>query len=135
MGDLGKLDEEGNVIIAGRKKDIIIRGGQNIYPVDIESIITEHPSVSNVAIVRMPDPEMGEKVCAYVVPKRNTHISLEPLVSFLKGKGIAPFKLPERLEVVAELPLVAGGQKVDRRRLEDDVAQKLRAEGKLFVSG
>jgi non-ribosomal peptide synthetase component E (peptide arylation enzyme) len=131
MGDIGKLDEAGNIILTGRKKDIIIRGGQNIYPGEIEAIISDHPDIAEVAVVKMPDLEMGEKACACVVPKPGADISLESLVSFLKGKGLAPFKLPERLEVMSELPLVLAGQKVNKRQLEQDIVGKLIAEGKL----
>ncbi|MDO8636269.1 MAG: fatty acid--CoA ligase family protein, partial [Dehalococcoidia bacterium] len=69
VGDLGKFDEKGNIAIMGRKKDMIIRGGQNIYPAEIENLLLKNPRVFSVAIVGMPDPIMGEKACAYVVPK------------------------------------------------------------------
>ena len=77
---------------------------------------------------------MGEKACACVVSKPGTRITFEELVSFLKDKRLASFKLPERLEVVDALPVVPGGQKVNRRRLEQDIIDKLKAEGKLFTS-
>lgn len=128
-GDLGKFDEQGNLIIAGRKKDMIIRGGQNIYPVEIESLLTGHPKVSNMAIVKMPDPVMGERACAYVVSKGEEDLTFEEMVSFLKGKGLSAYKLPERLEIVDALPMVAEGQKVDKKALEEKIAEKLKAEG------
>lgn len=79
----------------------------------------------------MPDPVMGEKACAYVVPRPGQQITFEEMVTFLKSKKLAPFKLPERLEVLARLPLVPAGQKVDVMRLEKDIAQKLEEEGKV----
>jgi non-ribosomal peptide synthetase component E (peptide arylation enzyme) len=79
----------------------------------------------------MPDPIMGEKGCAYVVPKEGEQISFDEMVLFLKGKGLAPFKIPERIEVLSELPVVPGGMKIDKRSLEADIAVKLRSEGKL----
>lgn len=128
-GDLGKLDDAGYLMIVGRKKDMIIRGGQNIYPVEIENILITHPKVSHVAIVKMPDPVMGERACAYVVPGQGQDFTFPEMVSFLKEKSIAPYKLPERLEILDALPMVAEGQKVDKKALEKDIAEKLKAEG------
>ncbi len=128
--DLARLDERGNVVLSGRKKDMIKRGGENIYPVEIESMLETHPLVHSVAIVKMPDPVMGEKACACVVPQAGEEFSFEEMVSFLRSKGIAMFKLPERLETMQSLPLVAGVQKVDKKVLEKEIAAKLKAEGK-----
>jgi non-ribosomal peptide synthetase component E (peptide arylation enzyme) len=130
MGDLGKLDERGDLVIAGRKKDMIIRGGQNIYPLEIENLLITHPKVSSVAVVKMPDPIMGEKVCAYVVPAQGEDFAFEEMVSFLKDKGISLYKLPERLEITKALPMVAEGQKVDKKVLEQNIKEKLIREGK-----
>jgi non-ribosomal peptide synthetase component E (peptide arylation enzyme) len=130
MGDLGKFDEHGNLIIVGRKKDMIIRGGQNIYPVEIENLLLTHDKVSAVAVVGMKDPIMAEKVCAYVVPRMGERLTFEEMVSFLKSKNIAPYKLPERLEILDSLPLVSG-QKVDKKALEKDIARKLEEEANL----
>jgi non-ribosomal peptide synthetase component E (peptide arylation enzyme) len=129
-GDLGKLDERANITLVGRKKDIIIRGGQNIYPKEIEDLLTRHPKVRDAAVVAMPDPEMGQRSCAYVTLQVGERLGFEEMVSFLKEAKIASYKLPERLEVVAELPLVAD-QKIDKRRLAQDIETKLRAEGRL----
>ncbi len=124
----GRFDKDGNLIIMGRRRDIIIRGGQNIYPKEIEDLLLQHPKISEVAVVRMPDRIMGEKACAYVVPRRGQQITFEEITGFLKSLKLAPFKLPERVEVVAELPLVPAGQKVDVTRLEKEIAQKLQQE-------
>ncbi len=129
-GDQARLDKEGNVVLSGRKRDTIIRGGQNIYPAEIEAIISQHPKVSEVAVVKMPDPRMGEKTCAYIAPKPGTQVSFDEIISFMRERKVASFKLPERLEVIESLPL-APGRKVDRIRLEQDIAGKLEAEGKL----
>lgn len=131
MGDLGRLDEGGNLVIVGRKKEVIIRGGQNIYPVEIEDLLLGHKDVSNVAIVKMPDPVMGERACAYVVLKPGRKLAFDEMISFLKEKGIASYKLPERMEIVEGLPMVGGGQKVDKKRLERDIAGKVAGEGKI----
>lgn len=126
MGDLGKLDARGNLTIVGRKKEMIIRGGQNIYPTEIETILVKHPKIRDVAIVAMPDPLMGEKACAYVEPKPGQKITLEEIVAFLKEQSMAVYKLPERLEVVEKMPMVAEGQKIDKKFLAQDIANKLK---------
>jgi len=83
-----------------------------------------------VSVVRMPDPIMGERSCAFMVPRRGQQINFEDMIDFLKSKRLATFKLPERLEVRDELPLVAAGQKVDVIRLEKEIARILEEERK-----
>ncbi len=129
-GDLGQFDESGNLILIGRKKEVIIRGGQNIYPMEIEGLLLTHPKIKSAAVVAMPDPVMGEKACAYVALNPGEQLTFEEMTSFLKEKKIAPYKLPERLEVLPELPL-RGYQKVAKIELQKDLRQKLQAEGKL----
>jgi non-ribosomal peptide synthetase component E (peptide arylation enzyme) len=129
-GDLGKFDEAGNLVVVGRKKDMIIRGGQNVYPIEIENVLLKHPAVLEVAVVGMPDPLMGQRACAYVVPRQGMGFTFDEMISFLREKKLAPFKLPERLEVVAEVPKV-GGQKVDKKLLVAMITEKLKAEGKI----
>lgn len=129
MGDLGRWNEHGNLVIVGRQKEVIIRGGQNIYPAEIEKLLTAHPKVAAAALVGMPDLLMGERACAYVVSKEGQQFAFEEMVSFLKGNNVAPYKLPERLEIVDKLPLV-GEQKVDKKALEADIKEKLKAEAK-----
>lgn len=128
LGEVGRFDKDRNLILLGRKTDSINRGGYKIFPKEIEDLLVRHPWVADAAVVRMPDPIMGEKACAFVVLKAGQELTLDELVSFLKGFGIAPFKFPERLEVVPELPLAAG-QKVNRRQLENQLAQKMKGEG------
>ncbi len=130
-GDLAKFDEQGNIVLLGRRKDLIIRGGQNIYPAEIEDMLVTHPDVSDAALVSMPDPAMGEKACAYVVPRPGQQLTFDEMTSFLKSKRIALYKLPERLELLDKLPMVADGQKVDKKALVQDITEKLQREGKL----
>ncbi|MDP2644838.1 MAG: AMP-binding protein [Desulfobacterales bacterium] len=130
-GDLGKIDAAGNLHIVGRRKDIIIRGGQNIAPAEVEALLVAHPKIVNVAIVPMPDPVMGEKACACVITKPGLDLTFEEMVSFLKEKGIAPYKLPERLELFDQFPMLADAQKISKRELAAHVAEKLKAEGKI----
>jgi non-ribosomal peptide synthetase component E (peptide arylation enzyme) len=126
-GDLGRFDSEGRLTIKGRCKDIIIRGGQNIYPLEIENILTRHPKVLKAAVVGLSDTEMGERVCAYVVLKSGGNFSFSEMVQFMKDQGIAAFKIPEQLEIIGELPL-SGGIKVDKKRLRQDIEDRLREE-------
>ena len=127
-GDIVK-SEDGCLWIMGRSKDMIIRGGQNIYPAEIEGILNEHPKVTNVAIVGYPDKEMGERACAYVVLKVGETFTKDEMVQFLKSKKLAAFKLPERLEVVSALPVVGDSGKVDKKVLKTELEKKV-AEGK-----
>jgi non-ribosomal peptide synthetase component E (peptide arylation enzyme) len=129
-GDLVRLTPEGYLEVKGRSKDIIIRGGLNINPGEIEDILIKHPDVENVAIVGMPDPVLGERSCAYAVPKKGKTFTFEAMVAYLKGKGVATFKLPERLELVAEIPL-SEGKKPAKNILKKDIETKLRQEGVL----
>ncbi|MBI5605697.1 MAG: AMP-binding protein [Deltaproteobacteria bacterium] len=129
-GDLGRLDASGNLLLMGRKKDVIIRGGQNIYPVEVEGLLLNHPKVKSVAIIPMPDPVMGEKPCAYVALNPGEHFTFEEMVVFLKEKKIALYKIPERLEVLEELPL-RGYQKVAKIELQKDLHEKMKREGNL----
>lgn len=117
-GDMGKMDQKGDIAITGRKKNMILRGGQNIYPEEIEKILLLHPKLLEAVIVPMPDPEMGEKACAFVsVKKREDVFSLKELVDFLEEKQIAKFKFPEKMIRVDEFPTVGDGAKIDRRAL------------------
>lgn len=123
-GDIVKFDQE-CLWILGRAKDMIIRGGQNIYPAEIEGLLNEHPKVASVAIVGYPDREMGERACAYVIPKAGQDFTFDEMVKFLKDKKLAMYKLPERLEVVAEFPAVGDSGKVNKETLKKDIAAKV----------
>ncbi len=129
MGDLGRFDENGNLYVVGRATDMIIRGGQNIYPVEVENMLITHPGVLQVAIVPMPDSVMGEKACAFVIPQPGKSLTFDEMVDFLLEKRMAKFKIPERLEIVDSFPMSGDGQKVIKKSLADDVAGKLKEEG------
>jgi len=129
-GDLAKLDGENNIILTGRKKEIIIRGGQNIYPSEIEGLLFMHPKVKHVAVVPMPDPIMGEKACAFVTTKDNGELTFDDMIDFLMEKKIAKYKLPERLEIRESLPL-RDEQKVAKNTLIEEIKGILAAEGKI----
>jgi non-ribosomal peptide synthetase component E (peptide arylation enzyme) len=129
-GDLVVQGEDGYLKIVGRQKDIIIRGGQNIYPGEIEGFLHAHPKVSAAAVVAMPDKIMGEKACAFVVPRKGEEFTFEEMIGYLKSKKIATYKLPERLEILDALPVVSES-KVDKKLMRKLVADKLKAEGKI----
>jgi 2,3-dihydroxybenzoate-AMP ligase len=129
-GDLMRLHPSGNYLVAGRKKDLINRGGEKISAEEIENLILMHPAAQNAACVPMPDPILGERMCAYVIVRPGMALSLGELVAFLSEQEIAKHKLPERLEVVTEFPLSAFG-KVSKQALSDSIARKLREEGLL----
>src|SRR5438093_3172019 len=125
-GDLMRQHPSGNYIVEGRKKDLINRGGEKISAEEIENLILSHPAVLNVACVPMPDPVLGERMCAFVIPKPGLTLTLQELTSFLTERGLAKFKLPERLELTDDLPLSKFG-KVAKNVLTKQVAEKIQA--------
>jgi 2,3-dihydroxybenzoate-AMP ligase len=119
-GDLVRRHPSGNLIVEGRKKDTINRGGEKISSEEIENLILAHPSVLNAAVVAMPDPVLGERACAFVIPRPGATLTLEGLCRFLlEEKRIAKFKLPERLELRERFPTTPVG-KISKRDLRDD---------------
>jgi acyl-CoA synthetase (AMP-forming)/AMP-acid ligase II len=123
-GDLGWIDDLGRLRLVGRSKEMYVRGGYNVYPVEIESVLSTHPDVAAVAVVPRPDDVMGEIGVAAVVPRDvNRPPSLTELRAFA-APHIASYKLPEAMHVVEALPLTVG-EKVDRRALVEQIAQLL----------
>ncbi len=117
-GDLATYDGT-YLTIVDRLKDVIIRGGENVSALEVESVLVTHPDISEAACVAMPDRVMGEKICAYVIPRDGQPVELAALRAFLDERGLAKFKLPERLEVRTELPRTASG-KVQKGPLRDE---------------
>lgn len=115
-GDLARIDERGLFRLAGRKKEMFIRGGYNVYPMEVEAVLASHDGVAAVAVVPRPDPVMGELGVAVIVPVDAAEPpTLEDLRTFAAYR-LAPYKLPEALRLVDELPLTAM-QKIDRAAL------------------
>jgi cyclohexanecarboxylate-CoA ligase/acyl-CoA synthetase len=104
-GDLASRDADGNIRITGRLKDLINRGGIKINPFDVEVLIDSHPDVMQCAIVPMPDDIMGEKACAFIVPRSGASMTLDEVCAWLRHHGIAKMKWPERVELIAEMPM------------------------------
>jgi 2,3-dihydroxybenzoate-AMP ligase len=130
-GDLAMIDAEGNIILTGRIKDIIKRGGENISPIEIESLINTHPDVARVSVIGMPDPVLAERICAYIQCKSGKILSFESIIDYLKEKGASVLQLPERIEFVDSLPLTEAG-KTNKRLLKEDIKRKLIKEGRLL---
>ncbi|HOE17612.1 MAG TPA: AMP-binding protein [Syntrophorhabdaceae bacterium] len=125
-GDLAKIDEKGIMTITGRIKETILRGGETLSAIGIERLISSHPAVAEVAVIGMPDRELGERICAYVKLKEGASLSFEELVSYLKGIGASVLQLPERMEIIDAMPLTKVG-KTDKKILKEDIAKKLGA--------
>jgi 2,3-dihydroxybenzoate-AMP ligase len=129
-GDLMRRHPSGDYMVEGRKKDLINRGGEKISAEEIENLILTHPAVQNVACVPMPDPVLGERMCACVILRSGSQLTLEELVTFLAAQEIAKHKLPERLEILDELPMSSFG-KVSKTDLSERIATKLKKESKI----
>ncbi|MDD5222940.1 MAG: AMP-binding protein [bacterium] len=126
-GDVGRIDENGCLRLGGRKKEMINRGGTKIFPLDIENLLHSHPKIERAAVVGYPDYRLGEKVGAYVVPREGQNITLQEIEDFLNEQKVMKYKIPERLEIVKELPLTPTG-KVLKRKLEKELAEKIKKE-------
>lgn len=126
-GDIVRMHPSGSLVVEGRAKDLINRGGEKISAEEVEDLVLAHPAVFNVAAVAMPDRELGERTCAYVIPRQGTTVTLEELTSVLAERGVAKYKWPERLELVGELPVTTVG-KIDKKALRADLAAKVEAE-------
>ncbi|HFT6818142.1 TPA: medium-chain fatty-acid--CoA ligase [Escherichia coli] len=124
-GDLCRMDEAGYIKITGRKKDIIVRGGENISSREVEDILLQHPKIHDACVVAMPDERLGERSCAYVVLKAPHHsLSLEEVVAFFSRKRVAKYKYPEHIVVIEKLPRTASG-KIQKFLLRKDIVQRL----------
>jgi long-chain acyl-CoA synthetase len=102
-GDVGRLDEDGYLYIVERKKDLIIRGGLNVYPREVEEVLYAHPGVAEAAVVGVPDPLMGEEACAFVVLRPGAAAAPEALIVFCQER-LAKFKCPKQVRLVEALP-------------------------------
>jgi long-chain acyl-CoA synthetase len=121
-GDIGVIDENGYLFIVDRLKDMIITGGENVYPREIEEVLYSRPVVEECAVIGLPDKEYGERVMAFIVPKEGRQLNQVELKSYLKTK-LSPFKVPKEFISVLELPKSSTG-KILKRELKRQVLDK-----------
>jgi 2,3-dihydroxybenzoate-AMP ligase len=126
-GDLMRQHPSGRYMVEGRKKDLINRGGEKISAEEVENLILSHPEVKNVACIAVPDPALGERMCACVLVREGSTLSFDELKAFLLAKEIAKFKIPERLEILSEFPLSTFG-KVSKKHLVEMISEKMTRE-------
>jgi 2,3-dihydroxybenzoate-AMP ligase len=126
-GDICEQTSDGYLTVLGRDKDMINRGGEKISAEEVENLIYRLSTVSHVAAVAMPDAELGERVCLYVVPKPGAEVTLDEIRASMEESGVARFKLPERLIIVEELAVTNVG-KVDKKALRAHIASRLEEE-------
>jgi cyclohexanecarboxylate-CoA ligase len=121
-GDLATVDDKGFLHITGRVKDVINRGGEKIPVVEIENLLYQHPMITDAAIVAMPDPRLGERACAFVVPARSgVHLEFAAMQKYLGDAGVSKYYWPERLEFIDEIPRNVVG-KVQKNVLREQAA-------------
>ena len=127
-GDLAILDEEGYLRITGRLKDMIIRGGENIYPREIEEFLYTHPKILDVQIVGVPDEKYGEEVMAFIRLKKGESLTIDELREYCDGR-IARYKIPRYMNLVDSYPMTASG-KIQKFKLREQAIQVLGLEVK-----
>ncbi len=130
-GDLGMKDEEGYITVAGRKKDMIRSGGENVYAAEIEDIIYRHPSVLTVSVIAIPDPKYLEAVCAVIIPKEGHEVSEEDIIAFTK-QYLAKYKVPKKVVFVDEIPRTPSG-KVKKVELREKYRYLGEAKGDVVI--
>jgi fatty-acyl-CoA synthase len=121
-GDLAVMDEDGYVRITGRAKDMIIRGGENVYPREIEEFLYTHPEISDVQVYGVPDEKYGEQIAAAVIPKSEASLTEEDVKEFCR-ENIASYKVPEYVDFVEEYPMTASG-KIQKYRLRESAIER-----------
>jgi long-chain acyl-CoA synthetase len=124
-GDIGKFDEDGYLTIVDRKKDMIIAGGYNIYPVELDNVLFGHPKILEACTIGIPDPYRGETVKAFIVAKQGEQLTENEVIDYCKGQ-LAAYKIPKQIEFVNELPKSAVG-KILRRELRDKELAKIKS--------
>ena len=120
-GDVVRRRPDGNLVVEGRDKDMINRAGEKISAEEVENLIYRMPGIAQVAAVAAPDAELGERICVFVVPHPGTRVTLDAIRDGMAAAGVARFKWPELLEVVAELPVTKVG-KLDKKALREMLA-------------
>ena len=122
-GDLAVMDDEGYLKIVGRSKDMVIRGGENVYPREIEEFLNAHPDVADVQVVGVPDARYGEELMAWIVPRQGATLDEKAIAEFCRGQ-IAHFKIPRYVQIVDEFPMTITG-KVQKYKLRERAIEEL----------
>ena len=122
-GDLATMDDQGYVNIVGRIKDLVIRGGENIYPREIEEFLYRHPKVQDVQVVGLPDKRYGEELCAWIIAKPGQSATEDEIRDFCKGQ-IAHYKVPKYIRFVTEFPMTVTG-KIQKFKIRDAMKEQL----------
>ncbi|MGD0699132.1 MAG: AMP-binding protein [Trebonia sp.] len=133
-GDICRRTADGNLIVEGRDKDMINRGGEKISSEEVENLVYKLTGAAQVAAVAMPDQLLSERLCVYVVPRPGQSLTLDEIRAAMDAVGVARFKFPERLEIVAELPSTKVG-KIDKKALRADIARRIDAESAARTDG
>jgi 2,3-dihydroxybenzoate-AMP ligase len=123
-GDMARMDDAGNLKITGRIKDLIIRGGENVSPAQIEELVGAHPAVADVAVIGMPDKDLGERVCAYVRLAAGQSVDAAGITKFMESKGASKLLIPEKFVFVDSLPMTEAG-KHDKKALREDIKRRI----------
>src|SRR5207237_6992385 len=124
-GDSGRFDADGCLYVVGRIKDMIVSGGEKIYPLEVERLLRQHPAIADCALVGVPDREWGEAVLAVVVPRPGASVRPEEVSRFVRGQ-LAGYKAPRYVEVVDALPVTTATGKVQKAVLRERFAEKYR---------
>ncbi len=122
-GDLATMDDEGYVNIVGRSKDMVIRGGENLYPREIEEFLYSHPDVADVQVVGVPDERYGEELVAWIVPRAGVRVDRDAVAEFCRGR-IAHYKIPRYVRLTDAFPMTVTG-KVQKFKLRDQAIEEL----------
>jgi fatty-acyl-CoA synthase len=122
-GDLARLDAEGYLHIVGRKKDMIIRGGQNIYPVEIETYLCSHPNIQEAAVVGVPSKLSGEEAWAFIILKPGASMSVQQVLDYCRSE-LEPYKIPSQVRFMSDFPRTETG-KPQKYRLQSDILTEI----------
>ncbi len=122
-GDLATMDDEGYVNIVGRSKDMVIRGGENVYPREIEEFLYGHPDIADVQVIGVPDERYGEELMAWIIPREDASLDSDAVRAFCEGK-IAHYKIPRYVKLVDEFPMTVTG-KVQKFKLREQAIEEL----------
>jgi fatty-acyl-CoA synthase len=128
-GDLATMDDEGYLKIVGRSKDMVIRGGENVYPREVEEFLYAHPDITDVQVVGVPDLRYGEELCAFVILREGAAVTPEELQEWCRGR-IAHYKVPRYVQIVSSFPMTVTG-KVQKFKLREQAIEELDLSGHL----